>query len=77
MLTQGDRSNTELVAHVVSGGTTVKARPYNSNRLKAAIIRIIRGTDVPLAAIRRAFLSLPAPDRDCLPYVPKLLAFES
>ena len=55
----------------------MKARPYYVNPFKQVVIRVIRGADVPLDIIWRAFHSLPESDRDAMPYVPRLLALES
>ena len=54
----------------------MKGRPRDPGRPKAMVITVIRSTDVSLTAIWKAFRSLPARDRDALPYVPRLLAIE-
>jgi hypothetical protein len=55
----------------------MKARPYTHNPFKEAVIRVIRGTAIDIATIRRAYESLQSQDRDCLRhYVPRLLTLE-
>ena len=55
----------------------MKVRPCARNPFKAMLVRLILGTAVDIATIRRAYESLQPQDRDCLRhYVPRLLALE-
>jgi len=55
----------------------MKPRINPRRRDRAALVRAIRDPEIPLSRLWRAFRSLPPRDRDCLPWVPKLLALES
>ena len=54
----------------------MKSRPCLRNPFKEAVLRLIRGTTVDAETIRRAYLSLQEPERDCMRYVPYLLRLE-
>jgi len=51
-------------------------RIYRRNPFKQVVIDLIRGADVPLDVIWRAFHSLAPVDQDCMSYVRRLLALE-
>jgi len=55
----------------------MKARLYFPRESRQALIRAIRDPSISLNRLWQAFRSLPPEDRDCLAYVPRLLALES
>lgn len=54
----------------------MKGRLCFRNPFKAVVVKLIRSTLMDNEAIRHAYLSLRRQDRDCLPYVPRLLQLE-
>jgi uncharacterized protein YbjT (DUF2867 family) len=54
----------------------MRGSPFFHNPFKQTVVRLIRSTGIDADTIRRAYLSLKAQDRDCMPYVPRLLAIE-
>ena len=54
----------------------MRAVPCLRNPVKARLIQLILGVEVSVERIRAAYESLAPEDRDCLPYVPRLLAVE-
>lgn len=54
----------------------MKAHPYAHNPFKSILVALIRGTTIDPNTIRQAYDSLTPRDRDCLPWVPYLLALE-
>jgi hypothetical protein len=54
----------------------MKPRLVPHNAFKAVVLQVIRDPDIPIPLIAGAFRRLPEPDRDAMPYVPRLLARE-
>ena len=58
------------------GVRTVKGRLLFHNPFKEPVIKLIRSTMLDDARIQRAFQSLKEQDRDCMPYVTRLMSIE-
>ena len=54
----------------------MRIRIHRPHPLRNAVICAVQDPNVPLSRLWRAFWSLPDEDRDCLPYVRRLLALE-
>ena len=52
----------------------MKVRPYVRNPYKKTVLGVVRGTVIDTTTLHRAYRSLRPDDRDCLRYVPRLLA---
>ena len=54
----------------------MRAKMLFRNPFKSVVLQAIRSPQIDLGTLKRAFMSLPSEDRDCIPYVPRLLALE-
>jgi hypothetical protein len=54
----------------------MRVHPRAHNPFRSLLVALIRSTAVDADTIRRAYDGLAPTDRDCLPWVPRLLALE-
>lgn len=54
-----------------------RGRVLFRNPFRRALANAIKSPDADIGRVWRAYRSLPSEDRDCLPWVPRLLAMES